>query len=250
VLCRSGFSRIQWDALLLETGFLAIFLGRSKTVVWLFRWLVFRVFFLSGAVKLLSHDPTWRDFTALRYHFHTQPLPTVFAWFADHLPDWFLRLSTQGMFFVELAVPFLIFMPRRLRMLGASLLIGFEVLIAITGNYGFFNLLTIVLCLFLFDDRFFSFKRFPAARSDCPNASRTGRRNPAGDFYPHAGTDTDVRNVPRRCSRAAANTGPLHVPASDRKSVRAFRRDDDVASRNYPGRIARRGDLAGLRLSF
>ncbi|HEV8146485.1 MAG TPA: lipase maturation factor family protein [Bryobacteraceae bacterium] len=162
-LCSAGqdFLGFQWDALLLETGFLAIFLGRSKTVVWLFRWLVFRVFFLSGAVKLLSHDPTWRDFTALRYHFHTQPLPTVFAWFADHLPDWFLRLSTQGMFFIELVAPFLIYLPRRLRMLGASLLITLEVLIAITGNYGYFNLLTIALCLFLFDDRVFSFKRFP-----------------------------------------------------------------------------------------
>ena len=169
-LCSAGqdFLGFQWDALLLETGFLAIFLGRSKTVVWLFRWLVFRVFFLSGAVKLLSHDPTWRDFTALRYHFHTQPLPTVFAWFADHLPDWFLRFSTQSMFFIELAVPFLIFMPRRVRMLGASLLIGFEVLIAITGNYGFFNLLTIVLCLFLFDDRVFSFKRFPRRDAIAP----------------------------------------------------------------------------------
>ncbi len=150
------FLGFQWDSLLLETGFLAIFLGRSKTVVWLFRWLVFRVFFLSGAVKLLSHDPTWRDFTALRYHFHTQPLPTLFGWFFEKAPDWFLRFSTQVMFGIELAAPFLIFMPRRLRMLGASLLLGLEVLIALTGNYGFFNLLAMVLCLFLFDDRVFS----------------------------------------------------------------------------------------------
>jgi predicted DCC family thiol-disulfide oxidoreductase YuxK len=147
------FLSFQWDALLLEAGFLAIFLGRQKTVVWLFRLLVFRLFFLSGAVKLLSHDPTWHDLSALSYHFHTQPLPTVFAWFADHLPAGFLRASTWMMFAIELGAPFLIFMPRRLRHLGAWLLIGLQVLIALTGNYGFFNLLSIVLCVFLFDDQ-------------------------------------------------------------------------------------------------
>ena len=71
------FMSFQWDALLLEAGFLAMFLtGGSRIVVWLYRWLVFRYLFLAGAVKLLSGDATWRDWTALEYHFWTQPLPT------------------------------------------------------------------------------------------------------------------------------------------------------------------------------
>ncbi len=81
------FMAFQWDALLLEAGFLAIFLtGRSRIVVWLFRWLVFRYLFMAGAAKLVSGDPTWRDLTALDYHFETQPLPTPLAWYAAQLP--------------------------------------------------------------------------------------------------------------------------------------------------------------------
>ena len=74
------FMTYQWDALLLEAGFLAIFLGSSTLIVKLFRWLLFRLVFLSGAVKLLSHDPSWHNFTALPVHYETQPLPTSVAW--------------------------------------------------------------------------------------------------------------------------------------------------------------------------
>ena len=80
------FLSFQWDSLLLETGFLAIFLGNSKWVVMLFRWLLFRLMFLSGVVKLTSHDPVWRDFTALAFHYMTQPLPTPLAWYMYQLP--------------------------------------------------------------------------------------------------------------------------------------------------------------------
>jgi lipase maturation factor 1 len=151
------FLSFQWDSLLLESGFLAIFFGRSvagtRTIAWLYRWLVFRLYFLSGYVKLGSHDPTWANFTALKYHYHTQPLPTIFAWYADKLPDWFQRASTAAVLGIELFVPFLIFTPRRWRMAGASVLLGLQALIFLTGNYTFFNLLTMVLTLFLFDDQ-------------------------------------------------------------------------------------------------
>ena len=149
------FLSFQWDSLLIEVGFLAIFLGNSKLVVWLFRWLLFRLMFLSGSVKLLSHDPAWRDLTALSYHYWTQPLPTVFAWYMAQAPLWFLKASTAFTFFVELAVPFFIFAPRRIRMVAAWLLIALQALIFLTGNYTFFNLLAIALCTFLFDDRSF-----------------------------------------------------------------------------------------------
>jgi predicted DCC family thiol-disulfide oxidoreductase YuxK len=147
------FLSFQWDMLLLEAGFLAIFIGGSRIVPWLFRWLTFRLFFLSGAVKLLSGDPNWRNFSALGFHWHTQPLPTVLAWYADKLPPGFQHFATAATLGVELVIPFLIFFPRRWRIVGAWWLIGLEILILATGNYTYFNCLAMALCLFLFDDR-------------------------------------------------------------------------------------------------
>lgn len=149
------FMAFQWDILLLESGFLAIFLGSSSNIVsWLFRWLLFRLMFLSGAVKLLSGDPTWRNLTALDFHFETQPLPAVIGWYTHQLPAWLHRMSVIVMFVIELVIPFLFLLPRPryLRFFAAAATILLQLLIFLTGNYGFFNLLTIALCLFLFDD--------------------------------------------------------------------------------------------------
>ena len=150
------FLSFQWDSLLLETGFLAIFLGSGRLIPWMFRWLCFRLYFLSGAVKLLSGDATWRGLTALNFHYHTQPLPTALAWYAEKLPEAFQKISTAGVLVVELALPFLVFFPRRLRMFAAACMIALQILILLTGNYTFFNLLAIAIALFLFDDRFVS----------------------------------------------------------------------------------------------
>lgn len=146
------FWSFQWDILLTEAGFLAIFADASPGRTWLFRWLLFRLMFMSGAVKLLSGDPTWRDLTAIGYHYETQPLPTPIAWYMYQLPAWFQRASTAFVFLVELLVPFLIFAPLKARRIAAGLLIGLQVLILLTGNYTFFNLLAIALCVFLFAD--------------------------------------------------------------------------------------------------
>ena len=177
-LAGQDFLSFQWDSLLLEAGFLAIFFGRSaagtRTVTWLYRWLVFRLYFLSGYVKLGSHDPTWANLTALQYHYHTQPLPTVLAWYADKLPGWFQRGSTFLMLAIEIGAPFLIFAPRRLRQAGAFSLLGLQVLIVLTGNYTFFNLLTMALTLFLFDDRAMSALVNRVARPE-PISTKHGR---------------------------------------------------------------------------
>lgn len=146
------FMSYQWDALLLEAGSLAIFLGSSPVIARLFRWLLFRLIFLSGAVKLVSRDPSWHNFTALPVHYETQPLPTPPAWYFYQLPAWFQRMSVGFVFFVELVVPFLILAPRRIRHFAALAITTLQVLIIVTGNYAFFNLLTISLCLFLLDD--------------------------------------------------------------------------------------------------
>ena len=153
VYAGQDFMSFQWDSLLLEAGFLAMFLtSGSRIVVWLYRWFVFRYLFLAGVVKLLSGDPTWRDLTALEYHFWTQPLPTPLAWYAAELPPWLLRGGTAATLVTELGVVFLIFLPRRLRALAAFGVLLLQFLIVLTGNYNFFNLLTMLLCIFLFDD--------------------------------------------------------------------------------------------------
>jgi predicted DCC family thiol-disulfide oxidoreductase YuxK len=147
------FTGFQWDLLLLEAGFLAIFLSSgSRIVIWLYRWFVFRYLFLAGAAKLLSGDPTWRNFTALEYHFWTQPLPTPLAWYAAELPHWLLVGATAATLLVELGIVFLIFLPRRPRAVAACCIALFQVLIVLTGNYNFFNLLSIAMCVLLLDD--------------------------------------------------------------------------------------------------
>jgi len=162
----SQFLSFQWDILLLEVGFLAIFLaplhlfpkrsllpaGPPKPVLFLFWWLLFRLVYLSGIVKLKSGDETWKNLTALTYHYETQPLPTWVSWYAHHLPVWFHQFSTVTMFAIELVIPFLLFFPRVIRLWAGGLIVFLQVLIFGTGNYTFFNLLTIGLCILLVDD--------------------------------------------------------------------------------------------------
>lgn len=166
-LCSVGspFLNFQWDALLLETAFLAAFVlpwgvrpdwrrhTRVARVAWLLLWwLCFRLMFESGVVKLAAGDPAWLQMTALGVHFETQPIPLPTAWLAHQVPGWVLQIATFLMFAIELAVPFLIAAPRRWRHAGALVLVGFQLSIAATGNYAFFNWLSIALCIPLLDD--------------------------------------------------------------------------------------------------
>lgn len=159
------FLNFQWDTLLLETGFLAIFFAplqwwdrpmrqsRPPTLVlWLLRWLMFRFMFESGCVKLMSGDVSWWSLGALRVHYETQPLPTWIGWYAHQLPPSAHTFCTAVMFVIELVVPVFILAGRRLRLWAAGIFAGFQVLILLTGNYTFFNWLTILLCLPLLDD--------------------------------------------------------------------------------------------------
>jgi hypothetical protein len=161
----SPFLQFQWDALLLETGFLAILWAPatwrlasanarrpSPIVLFLLRFLLFRLMFFSGWVKLASDDPVWWDLTALEYHYWTQPLPTWTSWYANLLPTAAQQVSCAIMFAIELGLPFLIFAPRRARIVAATGFLLLQGLIAATGNYGFFNLLAAALCVPLLDD--------------------------------------------------------------------------------------------------
>jgi predicted DCC family thiol-disulfide oxidoreductase YuxK len=147
------FMSFQWDTFLLETGFVALLLSFATAQgVWLSRWLLFRFMFMSGVVKLLSGDPNWWSLSALSYHFLTQPLPTPLAWYAAQAPPGLLKFAAGGTFFVELILPFLIFCPRRPRFFAAFGILLLQSGILLTGNYNWFNLQTMLLCLPLFDD--------------------------------------------------------------------------------------------------
>ncbi|MFI5345714.1 MAG: lipase maturation factor family protein [Elusimicrobiota bacterium] len=164
-LCGVGsqFMGYQWDVLLLETGLIALFLApwawnprrrtaTSRGALWMMRLLLFKLILQSGMVKLLSGDAAWRDLTALTYHYWSQPLPSPLSWWANRLPLGVQKLSCALMFAVELGAPWLLLGPRRVRAFGAALIAALMLLIALTGNYGFFNLLTLVLCLSALDD--------------------------------------------------------------------------------------------------
>jgi hypothetical protein len=159
------FLGYQWDILLLEAGFLAIFLAPlewlptfpptvapSPVVIVLLWWLLFRLMWSSGLTKILSGDRRWRKLSALAFHYETQPLPTPLAWHMHQLPLWFHRLSTAIVLVVEMIVPALIFVPGAAQSIAAGLFIALMICIELTGNYAFFNLLGIALCIPLFDD--------------------------------------------------------------------------------------------------
>ncbi len=186
------FLNFQWDILLVESGLVALLFApwglwqkpmapREPPVIgrWAVWWLLFKLMVMSGLVKLLWNDTgpgptnpdwfrhfvsyitsvpigknTWLDGTALQYHYFTQPIPAATSWWFAHLPDWFQSTSLWTCMTIELIVPFAFFGPRRLRHIAALLQIFLQVMFLISGNYGFFNLLTIVLCLPLFDDTF------------------------------------------------------------------------------------------------
>lgn len=186
------FLSFQWDTLLLETGFVAIFIAERHLVprllgkdypslmgIWLLRWILFRLMFESGLVKLLSGDQAWYNLTALTYHYWTTCLPHFFSWFIHQLPVGFHKISCFLMFVVELFLPFLIFCGRKARGIAFMGLMALQFIIILTGNYGFFNFLTMGLCLTLLDDehlkRFFPLVLRQSAEAIQEEAVKTDR---------------------------------------------------------------------------
>jgi hypothetical protein len=154
-----------WESLLLEASFLAIFLhplrgvrplaARSPPpvpVVWLYRWLTFRVMFGAGLIKLRG-DPCWTDLSCLDFHFETQPLPNPLTAFFHGLPEPVLHSGVFVNHVVELVVPFFLFGPRRVREVAGLLTIGFQLVLILSGNLSFLNWLTVIVALSSFDDR-------------------------------------------------------------------------------------------------
>jgi len=155
-----------WETQLLETGFLSIFLcplldarpfpkrAPPVLVIWLFRWLGFRIMIGAGLIKLRG-DPCWRDLTCLYYHYETQPIPSPISRYLHFAPHWFHNVETAWNHFIELVVPWFSFAPRTARHIAGVLLITFQIFLIISGNLSFLNYVTIIPFLACFDDTFF-----------------------------------------------------------------------------------------------
>jgi hypothetical protein len=150
------FLSFQWDNLLLECGLLAAFLPGDRPaplVHFLFRVLLFKLYFESGIAKWQSYLHDWQDGSAMTFYYETAPLPTSVAFFAHHLPAWWHHLESRATLGLELLVPLGIFGPRPARLFAAITFTGFQILNLATANYGFFCYLALALHLFLLDDR-------------------------------------------------------------------------------------------------
>jgi hypothetical protein len=144
-----------WESLLLEAGFLAIFLGNDETappllVLLLARWLVFRVEFGAGLIKLRG-DPCWRDLTCLYYHHETQPMPGPLSWFFHHLPKPLHRVEVAGNHFAQIVVPFALFAPQPVASVAAAIVIVTQLWLVLSGNFAWLNWITIILAVSAID---------------------------------------------------------------------------------------------------
>jgi lipase maturation factor 1 len=158
------FLSFQWDNLLLESAFLSLFIAPAgwrprrappphRVGIFLMLWFVFRVHVESGAAKLLTGDPTWRDLTAMATYYETAPIPTWVGWYVHQMPMWAHKACSLFTFIVEIGLPVLIWVrSRAVRGAVFVLFIAMQISILLTANYGFFNYLTMALCLFVLDD--------------------------------------------------------------------------------------------------
>jgi hypothetical protein len=154
------FYGFGWETLLLETGFLAIFAGGAATepnmvVVWLWRWLLFRVMFGAGLIKLRG-DPCWRDLTCLDYYFETQPMPNPLTWYFHWLPSSIHHAGVVVNHVAELVVPFGYFFAQPFAAIAGAFTIVFQLMLIVSGNLSWLNWLTLVLAISTVSDRWLS----------------------------------------------------------------------------------------------
>jgi hypothetical protein len=166
VSAAGDFSSYQSDGMLLEAGFLALFFvprglwpgwgipsPPPRAALFLLLWEWFRIYFESGIVKLLSGDPEWRHLTAMDEYYQNGPLPTWIGWYVEHLPHWFHVASAGGTLVMELAIVWMLFLPRRVRIICFCIVTPWEIGVILTANYAFLNYLVLALGFLLLDDR-------------------------------------------------------------------------------------------------
>src|SRR6266851_9038492 len=167
VSAASDFSGYQSDGMLLEAGFISLFLAPPgfrprlaansppmRAGIFLLLWEWFRIYFESGIAKIASGDPQWRHFTAMDEYYQNGPLPTWIGWYAEHLPQWFHAASAFGTLALELVLVWMLFFPRRVRIICFFIVTPWQIGIILTANYTFLNYLVLALGIFLLDDRF------------------------------------------------------------------------------------------------
>lgn len=150
------FYSFGWESLLLEAGFLAAFLGAGTSVppalvIWLFRWLLFRVEFGAGLIKLRG-DRCWRELTCLYYHHETQPMPNPLSWYFHRLPKPLHRIEVLVNHFTQLVVPFGLFAPQPIASAAGAVIVATQSWLVLSGNFSWLNFLTITLAFSSFDD--------------------------------------------------------------------------------------------------
>ena len=201
------FSGYQSDGMLLEAGFISLFfappgwlpgLGRahppSRASLFLLQWEWFRIYFESGVVKLASGDPQWRNFTAMNEYYQNGPLPTWIGWYAQHLPPGFHAFATGATLALELGVVFMLFLPRRWRVVCFFIVTAWQIPVILTANYTFLNYLVLVLGFLLLDDRFLlritpqPWKQFLSPQPDAPAERVADSQDDAIDSHrpPHS----------------------------------------------------------------
>jgi lipase maturation factor 1 len=212
------WSNYQSDGMLLEAGFLALFFAPpgvlpgwgaghppSRASLFLLQWEWFRIYFESGMVKLLSGDVQWRNFTAMDEYYQNGPLPTWIGWYVEHLPHWFHAASVVGTLVLELGLVFMLFFPRRIRILCFFIVTPWEAGVILTANYTFLNYLVLFLGFLLLDDKFL--RRFVPARFRPPEPVASSAPEPEEQpslsilSTGHAATtpaEGDVDDRPRR----------------------------------------------------
>jgi hypothetical protein len=169
------FAGYQSDGMLLEAGFLSLFLAPpglwpgwgakrppARAAILLLLWEWFRIYFESGVVKLLSGDPTWRNLTALYEYYQNGPLPTWIGWYVQHLPSWFHRATAGATLGMELVLIWMAFLPRRWRIACFFIVTAWQIGVIATANYTFLNYLVLALAFLLLDDG--SLRRFVPER--------------------------------------------------------------------------------------
>ena len=191
VSAAQDFSGYQSDGMLLEAGFISLFfapagfwpgLGRmsppSRASLFLLQWEWFRIYFESGVVKLASGDPEWRNFTAMDEYYQNGPLPTWIGWYVQHLPHSFHAFATGATLVLELGLVFMLFLPRRWRIVCFFIVTAWQIPVILTANYTFLNYLVLLLGVLLLDDRFLlrimpqGWKQFVSPEAEAP-LSRT-----------------------------------------------------------------------------
>ncbi|MGA9528542.1 MAG: lipase maturation factor family protein, partial [Terriglobales bacterium] len=167
VSAAQDFSGYQSDGMLLEAGFIALFfappglwpgVGRthpaSRASLFLLQWEWFRIYFESGAVKLLSGDTEWRHLTAMDEYYQNGPLPTWVGWYVQHLPHWFHWTTAGATLVMELALVWMLFLPRRWKIICFFIVTPWQMGVILTANYTFLNYLVLALGVLLLDDAF------------------------------------------------------------------------------------------------